>query len=64
MAVRTKQSIEDTRSANVRALTDDYWFSNRKGMSPLDEPLGLEKEAIEPLGDLVLNLDLSGRLGQ
>jgi len=44
-----------------------HGIEQRKGMSPLDEPLGLDgltvtKEAPAPLGDLALDLEFSGRL--
>jgi hypothetical protein len=38
----------------------NHGIEQRKGMSPLDEPLGLVKEAPVPLGDLGLNRELSG----
>ncbi len=40
----------------------NHGAANRQGMQPLDKALGLEKEAPAPLGDLGLNLELSGRL--
>jgi hypothetical protein len=39
----------------------NHGAANRVGMEPLDKVLGLEKEAPVPLGDLALNLELSGR---
>ena len=47
-----------------RCHSEFHGAANRRGMSPLDEPLGLVKEAPAPLGDLGLTLELSGRLGQ
>jgi hypothetical protein len=38
----------------------NHGAANRKGMSPLDEPLGLVKETPAPLGDLGLSRELSG----
>jgi hypothetical protein len=40
----------------------NHGAANRQGMEPLDKALGLEKEAPKPLGDLALDLELSGRL--
>jgi len=40
----------------------NHGAANRQGMEPLDKALGLDKEAPAPLGDLGLNLELSGRL--
>jgi hypothetical protein len=40
----------------------NHGVANRQGMEPLDKALGLEKEAPKPLGDLALDLELSGRL--
>jgi len=40
----------------------NHGAANRVGMEPLDKTLGLEKEAPASLGDLGLNLELSGRL--
>ena len=45
-----------------RCHSEFHGAANRKGMEPLDKALGLEKEAPVPLGDLGLNLELSGRL--
>jgi hypothetical protein len=40
----------------------NHGVANRAGMEPLDKALGLVKEAPVPLGDLGLNLELSGGL--
>ena len=47
-----------------RCHSEFHGAANRQGMSPLDKTLGLVKEAPASLGDLDLNLELSGRLGQ
>jgi hypothetical protein len=45
-----------------RCHSEFHGAANRVGMQPLDKTLGLEREAPAPLGDLGLNLELSGRL--
>lgn len=54
---RTAKRIRCTCSCH----SENHGSANREGMSPLDKTLGLEKEAPAPLGDLGLNLELSGR---
>jgi hypothetical protein len=51
-----------------RCHSEFHGAANRKGMEPLDKPLGLDgltvtvtKEAPKPLGDLALSRELSGR---
>jgi len=41
----------------------NHGVANRKGMEPLDKALGLERGE-QPLGDLALDLEFSGNLGQ
>jgi hypothetical protein len=48
-----------------RCHSEFHGAANRKGMEPLDKTLGLERDTRHvslPLGDLALNLELSGRL--
>jgi hypothetical protein len=40
----------------------NHGAANRQGMQPLDKAPRLEEEAAAPLGDLGLDLELSGRL--
>jgi hypothetical protein len=48
-----------------RCHSEFHGAANRRGMEPLDKALGLEKDTQRvtlPLGDLALDLELSGRL--
>jgi len=58
---RNCQSAKKIRCV-CRCHSTNHGSENRRGMDPLEKALGLEETGARRLGDLGLNLELSGRL--